>query len=256
LHDVDLVLCRLSGGDYLSVEPDPVQEVEVEGMEDRPDNLVRSALRLIEEQGGPLMVRVALRKRIPVAAGLGGGSADAAALIRWASEHRPALRQTLQKRAGELGADIPFLVEGFAAARARGRGDLLEPLPSPRGWLVLAHPPFSVQTADVYRWYDEVGTNIPPSTPSVVDAIARGVLPSQLGNQLERAAWRAAPGLRDFRQSLERLGAPPARTVLSGTGGTYVVWFDDGEEAEHLAGRLADVTDWHAVHRLDEVAEG
>ena len=235
-HDVDIVLHGLAWGDHVTVEEREPGGVTIVGMEDQPDNLVRRALALAASVvGGPPAVTVQLIKEVPVASGLGGGSADAAAVLRWCMERWPQHAATLARRAGELGADVPFLVHP-TAARATGRGDKLTWLPPlPGVWAVLAHPGLSVPTAAVYRAYDMVGPSAPPSAPIAVDAIKAGVIPSLLGNQLEGAAVHVVPALREFRELLMRAGAPARRTVLSGSGGTYVTLSTDRQEAEALA---------------------
>jgi len=102
-------------------------------------------------------VRVAIRKRIPLQAGLGGGSADAAAtlvtLVRLWKARLPAGR--LRGLAAGVGADVPFLLSGGTALGC-GRGDEIRPLAElPTRWVVLACPDFGVPTADAYRWFDE-----------------------------------------------------------------------------------------------------
>jgi 4-diphosphocytidyl-2C-methyl-D-erythritol kinase len=259
-HAVDGVLIRLPGGDEIDITPSRGLTVDIEGMPDTPDNLVHRALRLVTETVGERPpVRVRLVKRVPWGAGLGGGSADAGAVLRWAMDRWPRYREALRTGAAQLGADVPLVVEPWDAARVTGRGDILTPIPPPaRGTLVVIYPGFPVATKDVYRAYDEhdvegtgkgsgvadegsgraddargsapvrVGAAAPVA--EVVDALVHGVLPSQVGNALERAAWRVAPRLRAFRLTLEQAGAPPALTTLSGSGSSYVVWFPEADQ--------------------------
>lgn len=161
------------------------------------DNLVRRALAVA---GRTASVR--LHKRIPAGAGLGGGSADAAAVLRWAGVHDPST-------AVQLGADVPFcLVGGWA--RVRGIGELVEPLDfdevSGRAFTLLC-PPLHVSTAEVYRAWDRLGG-------------PTGDNP----NDLEPAALSVEPGLARWRDLLgEATGKTP---VLAGSGGT---WFVEGD---------------------------
>lgn len=125
------------------------------------DNIVRKAAarlwRAAGRSGSPTGVRVRIEKRIPMAAGLGGGSADAAAALR-------ALAVLWRVRSGEpmmhataaaLGADVPFFLEGGTALGVE-RGDVLVPLPDqPPRWVVLVVPSFGVSTRDAYGWFDE-----------------------------------------------------------------------------------------------------
>ena len=138
-------------------------------------------------------------KRIPAGGGLGGGSADAAAVLRWAGVDDPAI-------AVRLGADVPFCVRG-GRARVTGVGEILEPLaPEPRVF-TLVLPPFGCSTAAVYRAWDELGG---PTGPG--------------GNDLEPAALAVEPRLAAWR---DRLGdATGEQPHLAGSGST---WFVEGE---------------------------
>ena len=156
-------------------------------------NLVRRALRAV---GATAQVR--LTKRIPAGGGLGGGSADAAAVLRWAGVDD---RET----AAALGADVPFCLVG-GRARVTGIGELIAPLPFEARTFTLLTPPFGVSTPAVYRAWDEMGG--PPATGP---------------NDLEPAALSVEPRLAAWRDRLgEATGATP---VLAGSGST---WFVEG----------------------------
>lgn len=245
-HPVDIVLHRVPLGDRVRVVADPGR-LEMDGNPMAEDNLCRRALETVREVVGERpAVGLSVTKHIPVGAGLGGGSADAAFVLRWAQCRYPDRRSALAAAAVRLGMDVPFLLEAYEAARATGRGERLEALPPlAGGWLVLAYPGWPVATAAVYAAYDRVGSPDPPRAGAVVDALRRGVIPSELGNQLESAAWAVAPALADFRRLLERAGAPSRRTALTGSGSTYLVLFDDPDAARALADRLvADGVPW------------
>ncbi|HEX9529881.1 MAG TPA: hypothetical protein VF954_01990, partial [Acidimicrobiales bacterium] len=168
-------------------------------------------------------VRMRLRKAIPAGAGLGGGSADAAAAFA-------AVRRMLEVDIGDeelselgaaLGSDVPFCLRG-GAAWMRGRGERLEPV-TLEGQLplVVVLPPFRISTPDVYRAWDELGG---PSSTRIVPtpaALAGLGLPDGLVNDLEPAAEHIEPRLRPFREGLEALAGGPA--LLAGSGSAYVV---------------------------------
>jgi len=157
------------------------------------DNLVRRALRLAGRTA-----HVRLTKRIPAGAGLGGGSADAAAVLRWAGIDDPGLAAT-------LGADVPFCVRG-GRARVTGIGEVLEPLGHVDRTFTLVTPPFGCSTPAVYRAWDDLGG------------------PRADGpNDLEAAALVVAPELAAWRDRLaDASGQVP---VLAGSGST---WFVEG----------------------------
>jgi 4-diphosphocytidyl-2-C-methyl-D-erythritol kinase len=143
--------------------------------------------------------RVAVDKQIPVGAGLGGGSADAAAVLRWAGVDDLAI-------AAALGADVPFCLFG-GHARVSGIGELVEPLPFEERTFTLSTPPFPCATADVYRAWDHMGG------PTGAGA-----------NDLEPAALAVEPRLADWRDRLrDATGKEP---VLAGSGST---WFVEGD---------------------------
>lgn len=155
------------------------------------DNLVRRALRAVGRTA-----HVRLSKRIPAGAGLGGGSADAAAVFRWAGIHDPALAAT-------VGADVAFCVRG-GRARVTSVGEQLEPLPFVDRTFTLLTPPFGCSTAAVYAAWDALGG------------------PTADGpNDLEPAALRVEPRLAEWR---ERLGQATGLTpALAGSGSTWFV---------------------------------
>ena len=157
------------------------------------DNLVRRALAAAGRSA-----HVTLTKRIPAGAGLGGGSADAAAALRWAGCDDLAV-------AASLGADVPFCLRG-GRAHVTGIGDVIEPLPAVDQVFTLLTPPFGVPTAAVYRAWDELGG------------------PRADGpNDLEPAALVVEPRLAGYRDRLaEATGVTP---VLAGSGST---WFVEG----------------------------
>ncbi|MGC8626190.1 MAG: 4-(cytidine 5'-diphospho)-2-C-methyl-D-erythritol kinase [Acidimicrobiales bacterium] len=179
-------------------------------------NLVLRALALVGRDA-----HVRLVKRIPVGGGLGGGSADAAAVLRWAgwapairaqeaaAEEAPELSSQLSMAAA-LGADVPFCLAGWGRAHVSGIGEQLSPLPfgevEGRAYTLLT-PPFGVSTAAVYRAWDEIGG-------------PKGEGP----NDLEPAALRVEPRLAEWRDRLE--DATGKRPVLAGSGST---WFVEGE---------------------------
>lgn len=159
-------------------------------------NLVRRALAAV---GRRALVR--LDKRIPAGAGLGGGSSDAAAVLRWAG-------CTDGGVAAALGADVPFCLVG-GRARVRGIGEVVEPLPFVERAFTLLVPPVHVDTPAVYEAWDRLGG------PVAGDGSV---------NDLEAPALTVVPGLARWRDQLGR--GTGCRPQLAGSGGT---WFVAGE---------------------------
>ncbi len=196
-HLLDAEMVSLDLADTLTFEPGDGLEISGSARTGVPvddTNLVRRALALVGRRA-----RVRIDKRIPAGGGLGGGSTDAAAVLRWAGVDDPAT-------AVRLGADVPFCVRG-GRARVTGVGELLEPLaPEPRVF-TLVLPPFGCSTAAVYRAWDDLGG---PTGAG--------------GNDLEPAALAIEPRLAVWRDRLgEATGEQPH---LAGSGST---WFVDGE---------------------------
>ena len=163
-------------------------------------NLVARALRLAGRTA-----HVTIDKRIPHGGGLGGGSTDAAAVLRWAAV-------TDLQQAATIGADVPFCLVG-GRARVRGIGEHVEPLAHVDRTVTLVVPPLAVSTPAAYRAWDELGG------------------PSSTGpNDLEDAALAVEPRLRAWRDRIGDLaGVAP---VLAGSGAT---WFVEGRRDDALA---------------------
>ncbi|MDA8355095.1 MAG: 4-(cytidine 5'-diphospho)-2-C-methyl-D-erythritol kinase [Actinomycetota bacterium] len=212
LHDLLIVDPAASG---LSVEVDPRSGVPVPSLEQLHDlarsqeNLVRRALAAVGRSAG-----VRLVKRIPMGGGLGGGSADAAAILRWAGCQDTAV-------ALALGSDVPFCVTGGRAV-VGGVGERIDPLAFEERSYVLLVPPFGVATAAVYRAWDELGTG---SARDEEDG----------PNDLTAAAIAVEPRLGRWRDLLAE--ATGRRPVLAGSGAT---WYIEGTADDvGLAGRTS-----------------
>ena len=192
LHLIDAEMVTVELADVLTFGPgDGLEVVDAPGLDTSEANLVRRALAAV---GRTASVR--LEKHIPVAAGLGGGSADAAAVLRWAGCADLAV-------AAGLGADVPFCVVG-GRARVTGVGEVVDPLPFEERTFTLLSPPLRVSTAAVYAAWDEMGAS-----------------PAEGPNDLEPAALRVEPGLARWRDLLRRVsGRTP---TLAGSGGTWFV---------------------------------
>ena len=171
---------------------------------------------------------IELTKHIPVGGGLGGGSADAAALLRALDALAPTpLGVPVLKEIGmALGADVPFLTTDLPVALAGGRGERLtavDPL-APRS-VALVVPPFPVSTADAYRWLDESRTD-QPTVPIALPLGGWGwdYVERQSRNDFEDVVERRHPELTNYRRQLTALGARISR--LSGSGSTVFGIFD------------------------------
>ncbi|MBX5467080.1 MAG: 4-diphosphocytidyl-2C-methyl-D-erythritol kinase [Firmicutes bacterium] len=246
-HLVDTVLAEVSLADVIEVEPGPTWTVVTDGpfaldlVDPAQHSVTRAQVALTaEDPTWPSGWHVRVRKQIPPAAGLGGGSMDAAAWLRFAAELRPQLAPALPVLARGIGADVAFgLVGGIA--RGQGRGDRLTLLRAAgvrgRG-VVLANPGWPMATAAVYAALDQVAAEgAGPSVAALVRALEAGEWDLPWDNGLERAAWAVQPRLREFKAWLDAQGAS-GRWWLSGSGATYYALVEDVEEARALLLRL------------------
>jgi len=243
-HEVEMVMQSI--GLYDCLEFTPVSEgitILVEGG-DLPageDNLVHRAASCIRTHGGIRNgIEIRLKKSIPVAAGLGGGSADAAATLAglntiWG------LGLTLRELmllGEQLGSDVPFcLMEGTALARGRGE-KLMRLPPCPSLGLVLVKPSFGVSTAAVYQACSPGKLKNKPGSGDMVEAIKKrdpGVIAERLYNALEPVTFAMHPEVLVIKEKLLEAGALGA--LMSGSGPTVFGLTGDLREARGVAGR-------------------
>ncbi|HZO62692.1 MAG TPA: hypothetical protein VFB35_06885 [Gaiellaceae bacterium] len=222
-HEVTTVLQRVELADRIVLEP--ASETSVEGF--AGDTIVRRALDLVStEAGGGRAWRATIDKRIPVAAGLGGGSSDAAAALALANAtlDRPLSGERLHELGARLGADVPFfLADG--PCLGEGDGSALTALDLPRGYVVVLVLPDGVSkpsTASVYARFDARGGAVgyEGRRARLLDALAAGDLAALPANDL------ASSPLAD---ELRRLGA--FRADVSGAGPAVYGLFPDRASA-------------------------
>lgn len=207
-HLIDAEMVSLDLYDIVTIDPDGDGIAAIgpfaAGVPTDGTNLVARALRLSGRTA-----RVTIDKRIPHGGGLGGGSSDAAAALRWAG-HGTGVDDLVA--ASHLGADIPFCLVG-GRARVRGIGEIVDPLPHLALAVTLVIPPLAVSTPAAYRAWDDLGG------------------PTADGpNDLEAAAIAVEPRLARWHDEIgERIGRAP---VLAGSGAT---WFTEGVHGNALA---------------------
>jgi 4-diphosphocytidyl-2-C-methyl-D-erythritol kinase len=199
-------------------------------------NLVLQALTALRAAAPPGAIapqRIAVRKMIPMGGGLGGGSADAAAVLRHFGAALGMDHASLMPIAAALGADIAVCIAG-GVHHMRGIGDELEAVRNrPSVHLVIATPKITCATPAVYRAWDELGG---PHSSRELAPPAGFEAEGPLVNDLEPAAEHVAPGLRAFRAAFEELAGAPA--ALCGSGSSYACWFATRPDAEAAVARV------------------
>ncbi len=225
-HEVETVLHTIALHDEITLresgEGVRVTATNGEAVPTGPDSLVyRAAAMLREQHGIQRPVEIEIHKRIPVAAGLGGGSADAAVTLMGLAQMWK-LRldgRSLRVLAGQLGSDIPFFLVGGAAV-ARGRGERVQALsPLPATWVVLARPRFPVLTEWAYRQIRPQEITQRPDVPSLLAAVARRDVPAVgrlLHNVFEPVIAAHHPIVAEAKSIILRGEAYGA--VMTGTG--------------------------------------
>jgi len=214
------------------------------------DNIVDAAARLLAEHHGiASQAAVSITKSIPVAGGMAGGSADAAAALvaldrLWRLDTPD---DDLLRIAAELGSDVPFALVG-GTALGTGRGELVEPVPDPATWWWVVVPSTSgLSTPAVYRRFDELAPDTPAEPTdarALLLALSTGnpeILAGALHNDLESAALDLRPDLADLLELGEGSGA--LRGLVSGSGPTCVFLTEDADAARGVAGRLSEQHD-------------
>jgi 4-diphosphocytidyl-2-C-methyl-D-erythritol kinase len=238
LHDLCSLFASLELQDDVRVEPAEADAVVCPGVSG--PNLVMGALQAFRAEAPAPPLRVTIDKRIPVAAGLGGGSADAAAALRAANAltERPLAPDVLRRIAATVGADVPSQVEPRHAL-VTGAGERIEPLDLPDMTFVLVPSAAGLATSEVYAEADRIGSTRARLDPDAVRALSRAplaALADALENDLEPAALSLRPELAARRAELFEAGALAAR--VTGSGPTVFGVFADRSTAGAAAAQL------------------
>lgn len=242
-HEVAMVMQGIDLHDMVTLKKVPGRKIILSC--DNPelpknrDNLAYRAAELLCEELLPSAgLSIDIKKRIPLAAGLAGGSADAAAVILGMNALFD-LRMDWEKMrilAARLGSDVPFCLNPLTAL-ATGRGEVLQSLPvCPQLWLVLVKPPFGVATKDVYKHLHYVRVEKRPSLRQALQALAAQDTRSLLtaaANVLEYSTFALQPQLAGWAQELAESGA--VKVMMSGSGPTLLGFCESAEEAENIA---------------------
>jgi 4-diphosphocytidyl-2-C-methyl-D-erythritol kinase len=246
-EDLTLVKGEPGTGISIYVHGETLPEAHINAVPTDQSNLVhKTAVLFAEKLGKPVPdIQLDIHKRIPVAGGMAGGSADAAAMLvamnEFMHQEHGTRRLSLDELAvigAELGSDVPFCLYG-GMALGTGRGEVITPLEDlgfETNWLLCASSK-GLSTPTVFAAFDELDSLKPFTDLSDFSAIANASeLAGRMTNDLEQAAFSLMPALSELVSQLEQLGA--LRAMVSGSGPTIAALFDSEEKAVEVASVL------------------
>ncbi|MBP3722388.1 MAG: 4-(cytidine 5'-diphospho)-2-C-methyl-D-erythritol kinase [Selenomonadaceae bacterium] len=250
-HEVAMIMQSIGLHDDLDIEKkDAGIELAIDNTELPADesNLCYKAAELMFDEfnvkGG---VKIDLTKRIPMGAGLGGGSADAAAVIRGMNEifSLNASPEKLADISAKIGSDIPFCVTG-GTQFATGRGEILKRLPDfPKTYLTLIKPAFSVSTPHAYKMYDNTPVVRRPDNEGIIAALKNGDVKniySMMGNVLEAPIAKEYPEINEYKEMMIKAGAIFAQ--MTGSGSVVFAIAEDMRSANKIADAMKAKTSY------------
>ena len=254
-HELISVMQAINLSDELVALPSPDGSLSFEcndpALTESGENTVMTAARLLRESLGIEQgARLLLRKSIPVAAGLGGGSSDAAAALVALSLlwDAPVRRERLLGIAAEVGSDVPFFLGASATALVEGRGEAITALPAmPPAWAVILVPEVPVpspKTRVLFRMLDETLFSDGEETRRLQGLIESGASVDEIlsraatTNTFNAVADRAFPGIDRYRDALSEAVGSDAKVSLSGAGPSLYAVLPTREGAEGVAGAL------------------
>lgn len=253
-HELETLFERIDLADELAFAPQPhgiTLTCDEPSLECGPENLIVKAASVLQRTCGITQgAAIHVRKRVPIAGGLGGGSSDAATTLiglnrLWNLQMPP---DRLHQLAAELGSDVPFFLQPEAFAIGRGRGELCEPLIGalPELWQVLVAPPVPLSTKSVYEGFDrshrtgedltEPGVSISMCLHALRNGPDLSGLATGLRNDLQPEAIRRCPVIEEIGDSLRRHGC--VGVLLSGSGPSVFGLCADEAHAQQVADRI------------------
>ncbi|MBL7158013.1 MAG: 4-(cytidine 5'-diphospho)-2-C-methyl-D-erythritol kinase [Candidatus Omnitrophica bacterium] len=249
-HDIETLFEKIALFDKITLRPSKKIKIRSKNHNiptGKNSLLYRAAVAFKERFNVSKGVEVRLEKRIPVAAGFGGGSSDAASLLKglammWLGKFN---MEDLMKIAGKLGADIPFFLSDSSFAYARGIGDKIKPLSlRNKFWHLIVCPPKKLLSGDVYSSYDRKRSYLTKrprlirilspapdgsGRPAAKRALGYDIMESLLFNDLERAVIKISPLVGKLKEFIKGLNLP--HTLVSGSGPGIFSLFKERKEA-------------------------
>lgn len=255
-HEVALVMQSIELADEIEITYAPEFKVTTD-RDDLPgdkDNLAyKAAVIMAKISGKPLNIHIHIKKKVFMAAGLAGGSADAAAVLRglnifWEMK---LTREKLELIAARIGSDVPFCIAG-GTVLATGRGEQLKVLPDmPPMCVLLAKPKISVSTAVAYRDFDREKNVEHPDIKKMIKKIQTADFAGALalcGNVLEPPALKKYPVIEEIKRIITEEGAETV--MMTGSGPTVFAVVSNEEKAEEIAGKLKNLNLELAVTKM------
>lgn len=220
-HTLDMLMASVDIFDGISAKKSATSSATMDGRQVGDDNTAVKALRLLKDRFD-IAMQVDIVKGIPLAAGLGGSSADASGVFFCASKLYDIPLEKVTPLALEVGCDVPYMIKG-GGARVSGVGEVIVPVEIPPMTLVIAQKVIGASTKDIYLKYDEM----------------RGERGKDecLSNALERGAVALTPLIVKAREDLQRF---TDKVFMTGSGSAYVGVFDDEKQAINCAAQLKD----------------
>lgn len=244
-HDVRMIMQSVGLYDNVEIinlgpsasgKPEIDIETNLRYLPNNENNLAhKAAMLLMEEFYIARHIAIKIKKLIPVAAGMAGGSADAAAVLKGVNRlfGLGLSAEELKKRGVTLGADIPYCIDG-GTALSEGIGEILTPLPPmPQCIILLVKPPINVSTKLVYEKLDSKEIEYHPDIDGMIDAIKAGdlhAMASKLGNVLQTVTESEYPIITEIKNKMLEMGA--LNSMMSGSGPTVFGIFDDRAKAK------------------------
>ncbi len=248
-HDVRMIMQSVGLYDNVEIvnigpsasgKPEIDIETNLRYLPNNENNLAhKAAYLLMDEFYIARHIAIRIKKMIPVAAGMAGGSADAAAVLKGVNRlfDLGLSNEELKKRGVTLGADIPYCIDG-GTALSEGIGEILTPLPPmPQCIILLVKPPINVSTKLVYEKLDSKEIEYHPDIDGMIDAIKAGDLygmASKLGNVLQTVTETEYPIITEIKEKMLEMGA--LNSMMSGSGPTVFGIFDDRAKAKEAYG--------------------
>lgn len=270
-HSLETLFQRLDIGDLVSVRLDVAgRSLDCDGADTGPTELNlawRAAVAYADATGWPSCFAIEVEKRIPVGGGLGGGSADAGAVLRLLDHlaPEPIGQPRLMQLAVRLGADVPFLASTAPRALAWGRGERLLALPAlTAAPVTLLIPPERVATADAFRWLStkrqeqdsEQRGGLPESRQLSLDNLASWTsIGAIVGNDFEAPVTRHLPSAAAMAVLRNRLGASPATDgrplyAMTGSGSTWFLLSPSSHAVEASEQAVRELAGVKLIHTL------